>query len=172
MAWKWLSKRAVLSLAVVLPVGSAGTNARAASLTEAVTQREGHELCQAILRAYTARVAHSSQVPLGPEIDITQTVLPYVKPGMSFDQAIQILRAAGLKVSGKPGPQGWPGNRPDKFTVSAYSYEFFNRTLAYRIIRPVFRDYTRKLFITLYPERPGDYGRVSEVTASIGLTSL
>ncbi len=96
---------------------------------------------------------------------------------MSFDQAEAILRAAGLTVSGRPGPEGWSGNhidsaRADKFAISAQSYEYFNRSVPYRFFRPIYKDYSRKLFITLFPERPGDYSKVAKMTAGIGFSSL
>ncbi len=96
---------------------------------------------------------------------------------MSFDRADQILRAAGLNVFGRPGPGGWSGNhinsnRADKFAVGAYSYEYFNRSLIYRFFRPIYKDYSRKLFVTLFPERPGDYRKIAKMTAVIGFNSL
>ncbi len=96
---------------------------------------------------------------------------------MSFDQAEAILRAAGLTVSGRPGPEGWSGNgvnsnRFDKFAVSAHSYEYFNRSALYRLFRPIYKDYSRKLFITLFPAHPGDYSEVAKMIVVIGFSSL
>ena len=143
----------------------------------ASVEQEGKNLSQAILQAYSQDLKSNRGNFYVSGLDITSVVSRYIATGMSFDRAEQILRAAGLNVSGRPGLDGWSGNhignnRADKYAVSAYSYEYFNRSLMYRVFRPIYKDYSRKLFINLFPEHPGDYSKIGNMTAMIGFSSL
>ena len=172
MPWKRLFHFVGLVLAAAPSPASADTTNRVNSERTGFVQREGHDLCKAILQAYNRETTSSHRDLQVSDFDITPVVSEYIEPGMSFDRAEQILRAAGLNVSGRPGPEGWNGNRTDKFAVSAYSYEYFNRSPIYRFFRPLYKDYSRKLFITLFPERPSDYDKVAKVTAMVSFSSL
>ena len=172
MPWRRRLRLAGLILAATPSPGSAATTTQQDSEETAFVQREGHDLSQAILRAYTQGIKSSHDNLYVSGLNITPTVSRYIEPGMSFDRAEQILRAAGLNVSGRPGPEGWNGNRADKFAVSAYSYEYFNRSPIYRFFRPIHKDYSRKLFINLFPERPDNYSKIAKITATVGFSSL
>lgn len=173
MPWKrWLQLLGVALAAMPHAARSTVLTTPTNIASAALAQQRGHDLCQAILQAYNQRPASETKAFGLPGLDITSTVSRYIEPGISFDQAEQILRAAGLHVSGRPGPEGWNQNRPDRYTVGAYSYEYFNRSLTWRILRPIYRDYSRKLFITLFPERPGDYTKVARVSARVSFDSL
>ena len=172
MPWRRRLRLAGLILAAAPTPGSADTTTQRNSEETAFVRREGHNLSQAILQAYTQGTKSSHDNLYISGLNITPAVSRYIEPGMSFDRAEQILRAAGLSVSGRPGPKGWNGNGADKFAVSAYSYEYFNRSPMYRFFRPIHKDYSRKLFIMLFPEHPGDYSKVAKITATVGFSSL
>ena len=177
MPWKRWSLTAGLTLTVMPSLGATVATTHQNQDEAVQVQREGHDLSRAILEAYQQglKSRHGNLYVSG--LDITPAVSQYIKNGMSFDEAEAILRAGGLTVSGRPGPEGWSGNgvnsnRSDKFAVSAQSYEYFNRSTLYRLFRPIYKDYSRKLFITLFPARPGDYSKVAKMTAAIGFSSL
>ena len=177
MPWKRWPLIVGITLAAVSSNGFADTVNHQNEDEAVLVQREGHELSRAILEAYHQGLTSSQGNLYASGLDITPTVSHYIKNGMSFDQAEAILRAAGLTVSGRPGPEGWSGNhvgsnRADKFAVSAHSYEYFNRSPVYRFFRPIYKDYSRKLFITLFPGQPNDYSKVDKMTAMIGFSSL
>ena len=172
MPWRRWLLIAGLILAAVPRYGSADTATQESSGRTASVQHEGHDLYQAILQAYSQGLKSSRGNVYVSGLNITSVVSHYIEIGMSFDRAEQILRAAGLNVSGRPGPDEWSSNRADKFAVSAYAYEYFNRSLMYRFFRPIYKDYSRKLFITLFPERPGDYSKIAKMTAVIAFSSL
>ena len=144
MPWKRWSLTAGLTLAVMPSLGSTDNTIHQNHDKAALVQREGHDLSQAILQAYSRGLTSSRANLYVSGLDITSDVSHYIKTGMSFDQAEEILRAAGLTVSGRPGLEGWSGNhidsnRADKFAVSAYCYEYFNRSNFYRFFRPIYK---------------------------------
>lgn len=151
---------------------AADTTSQPISERTASVQREGPNLSQAILQAYNERTNFVRESRRASGLDITPAVSRFIEPGTSFDRAEQILRVAGLNVSARPGPEGWNSNRRDRFAVCAYSYEYFNRSRIYRFFRPIYKDFSTKLFIDLFPAKPEDYDKVAKITAVVTFISL
>jgi len=95
--------------------------------------------------------------------DVTASILPYISAGMTFEEAESVLRAAGFIVYPHPGArEEQDRNRPrDWYAVLAEIPEFSRRVLG-----------NVAVYVTLYPEAPGDYGNVKDLKASIFVTIL
>jgi hypothetical protein len=92
--------------------------------------------------------------------DISEFITKYLPEGISFDDAEQILRSAGLEVSGRPGIDGWPSQRNDRYDVVA------------TMLLPGRRWSRVELMINLRPKAPGDYSTVKAVGAIIVVVYL
>ncbi len=133
--------------------GSVVTEKQSAAAATAEDER-GHALKSELWKLYnelkTAR-------KLGPvSTDITERVLPYVAPGISFQEAETILRAAGFKMPPYPKPQrASDPNRPrDWYAVVAWISPFAE-SFPFKV----------SVSVTLQPKSPGDYTSVEKVGA-------
>jgi hypothetical protein len=81
--------------------------------------------------------------------DVTASVVPYISAGMTFEESESVLRAAGFVVRPRPGirEEQDPHRLRDWYAVHAEMPDFPRRVLG-RI----------DVYVTLYPESPGDYG--------------
>jgi len=94
--------------------------------------------------------------------DISDFLRVYIPEGISFDDAEQILRSAGLQVLERPDMDTpddplWP-NRSDRYDVIATMLlpgELMSRA---------------ELMLGLRPKSPGDFSAVKEVRAAIIVT--
>ena len=86
-------------------------------------------------------------VALHREADMTASVTAYVSAGMAFDDAEEILKAAGFDVRPRPGPREAEDiNRPtDWYAVHARIANFARRGLG-----------TVDVFVDLFPRSPGE----------------
>ena len=127
---------------------------------------EGKELtplCDAVLAAYkTAR----SDGGLSPQIagtNITTIVEQFVKPGMPFDEAEKLLRDAGFVVRPRPdlSTASNPNRARDWYAVLA-SLELPPATPLERSVA----------YVSLLPFRPGQYGSIQSIEATISISHL
>jgi plasmid stability protein len=98
----------------------------------------------------------------GTSTDITESVLPYVAPGISFRNAETILRNAGFTVEYPDLNQVANPNRGRDWYVvmariSPFASPFPSRVDAY---------------VLLFPMSPGDYTTVAKVSAGFFVVSL
>lgn len=94
-----------------------------------------------------------------PANDLTTIVLPYIQAGMAFDDAENILRAAGFVVGPRPGPyeEQDPSRPKDWYAVVSTIRQFSRRVFGGSV----------EAYITLFPEGPHDYRKVKNVDATI-----
>lgn len=92
--------------------------------------------------------------------DITEVVVQYIPVGTTFDEAEDILRFAGFLVDQRPSAST-TGNRPDRYDVVGSIVPFVQQPLS-RI----------NVYVSLSPRAPGDYSKVSKVSAGIVLSTL
>jgi hypothetical protein len=91
--------------------------------------------------------------------DVTNVVLPYIRPGMSFKDAEEILRCAGFDIGAHPDPTPPPRvNRPKDW------YAVIARIAPY--LSPRFFGCKVDLYASLLPRNPGEYTSVEEVSAT------
>ena len=102
-------------------------------------------------------------VALHREADMTASVTAYVSAGMAFDDAEEILKAAGFDVRPRPGPREAEDiNRPtDWYAVHARIANFARRGLG-----------TVDVFVDLFPRSPGDFTILKGVKATLYIDSL
>jgi hypothetical protein len=120
---------------------------------QAVKQR-GKQLRAELDRAYRQLRASNSlaRIRKGSN-DVTAIVVKYIPPGISFDDAEAILRAAGCKIEQNTPPM-------------AEGYIFVSTPLGGGLLDPL----GHALAIKLIPRTPGDFSVVGEVTAAIFAT--
>lgn len=117
-------------------------------------EERGKQLRVAIDQAYEKLPHHHFKKGEG---DITPVVEQFIPVGTSFDDAEEILRAAGFKVGKRPGPNPSPapfGDFPYKYDVTAVidPYEsFFGGSIG--------------LSVFLSPESPENYSKVTKIHA-------
>ena len=118
-------------------------------------EQRGKELRAALQRTYdTLRVERKLS---GGGTDITDSVLPYIRPGTSFGDAEIILRSAGFTVT-------HPASRPpENLNRSKDWYAVTARIFPFATEFPM----TADLIVTLLPKSPGDYSTVREVSAKL-----
>jgi hypothetical protein len=120
----------------------------------------GKQLRQDIEQLYS-RLQSSNTLGVGVANanDVSDLIAKYIPEGMSFDDAEQILRSAGLRVCDRPDIDV-SSQRNDKDDVVA------------TMLLPG-RPWSRvDLFINLRPKAPGDYSTVKEVVAVIVVVYL
>ena len=118
-------------------------------------EKRGRELQAALRNAY--HQLRSSGKLAGLNTDVTSYVLPYLPPGISFEEAEMILADAGFALGPHPGPD--QANNPNRATDW---YAVLAR------ISPFVEDPPNKVsvYVTLLPKSPGDYLTVDKLTAS------
>jgi len=90
--------------------------------------------------------------------DLTAVVLPYISPGMAFDDAEDILRAAGFTVPPRPGARAEQDqNRGRDWYAVVAEIPQFVRSFPARI----------DAYVTLLPDAPYDYRRVKQIEVTI-----
>jgi hypothetical protein len=94
---------------------------------------------------------------LSRETDVTASMLPYIFPGMTFEEAERVLKAAGFEVRPHPGiREEQDRNRPtDWYAVHAAISDFSPIRIFGRVT----------VYVSLYPASPGDYSRVENIKA-------
>jgi hypothetical protein len=95
----------------------------------------------------------------GRGTDIDDLVMKYIPLGSSFDDAEEILRSAGFRVSRRP-PSDTTSDRPDRYNVVGFLK--LDGSFGIKI----------QAIVSLRPKGPGDYSEVSGVSAGIFLSSL
>jgi hypothetical protein len=115
----------------------------------------GKQLRQDIEQLYS-RLQSSNSLGVGVLNlnDISEFIAKYIPEGLSFDEAEQILRSAGLRVYNRPDIDV-PSQRNDRYDVVA------------TMLLPG-RPWSRvELMINLRPKAPGDYSTIKAVGAAI-----
>lgn len=115
----------------------------------------GKRLRQDIEKLY-ARLQSSNSLGVGVSgaNDVSEFMAKYIPEGISFDDAEQILRSAGLEVSDRPDIDV-SSQRNDKYDVVA------------TMLLPGPAWSRVELMVNLRPGAPGDYSTVREVVAVI-----
>ncbi|KAF0190860.1 MAG: hypothetical protein FD165_2321 [Gammaproteobacteria bacterium] len=128
-------------------------------MTSDLLEQRGKQLRAAIEQTYKKLSDAKALKPMGAS-DITEVVVQYIPVGTSFDDAESILRNAGFKVD--PRPSANPtGSRPDRYDVVGSIVPFVQLFLS-RV----------NVYISLSPMTPGDYSKVSKVSAGMTLSTL
>lgn len=122
----------------------------------------GLNLRNDIIAAYKSLDMSGKLLLTGASNDIGPTVLKYIHPGMSFVDAEDVLKSAGLSVRARPGPNA-SGDRPDRYDVYATSSSIFTEK-AFGI--------NQELIIGLCPSSNKTYESVRSVTAEIYIRSF
>jgi len=120
-------------------------------------RRRGKELRNEIRSVYKTLKAEQKITARGT--DISDSVRKYIPPGSSFDDAEEILRAAGFDVSSRPLSDTM-SNAPDRYSVGADLK--LKGSFPFKI----------QAIVSLTPKAPGDYSEVSAVSAGIFLSFL
>jgi hypothetical protein len=151
---------AALSVGMSLPMRASGAGSGEVELSD--LDARGKQLRaeidgrrQYLVRTNTFRAGFRNN-------DITDIVERFVPAGMSFDDAEQILRAAGFVVESRPAASV-PGNDPNRFNVTG-SIKFYGRKGPF--LPMVY------IFVSLSPKAPGDYSAVCGVSGAIGTSYL
>jgi hypothetical protein len=129
-------------------------------VTSEELEMRGQALRVAVQSIYR-RLISSGEMREG--LEVTDTVLPYLPTGISFDEAEAVLRNAGFVVERRPnvnGPQR-PNRARDWYAVISHL----------SLPAPSF-GVKIALYILLLPERPGDYRSVSKVSATFYISAL
>ena len=124
-------------------------------------EKRGADLRTSLKKKYAELV--SSGKLSGGRNNITNSVLPFIPIGISFDEAETILRAAGFNVEPYPDLNAPPNpNRTrDWYGVVATIPAFVER-FGMKV----------SVYIMLLPKSPGDYTTVSDVKASFLVLTL
>lgn len=122
--------------------------------------QRGKQLRAAIEQTYKELVDAKALNPRGGN-DITEIVVRYIPVGMTFDDAEQILRNAGFKVEPRPSANP-PGSLPWRYDVIGIIDSFDSKRFLSNV----------RVWVHLIPQAPGDYDKVSKVSASVTLSSL
>jgi hypothetical protein len=139
-----------------VPSASSGETGHQMTSNELV--QRGKELRNEIDSVYkTLKV--EKKITGGRGTDISDGVRKYIPPGTSFDDAEEILRAAGFDVSSRPLSDTM-SNAPDRYSVGADLK--LGGSFGIKI----------QAIVVLTPKGPGDYSEVSRVSAGIFLSSL
>jgi hypothetical protein len=118
-------------------------------------QQRGKELRAALDKAYDQTRAVRAH-----EIDITETVLPYIPVGISFVDAEGIVRNAGFSVE-RPDLEKSRARGGDWYAVTAI-IPFFRQPLLGKV----------SIYLYLIPKSPGDYTTVAKIKAAMLSTVL
>jgi hypothetical protein len=120
----------------------------------------GKQLRQDIEQLYS-RLQSSNALGVGVlnANDISEFIAKYIPEGLSFDDAEQILRSAGLRVYNRP-----------HIDVARQRYDRY-REESYDVVATMLlpgRPWSRvELMINLRPKAPGDYSTIKAVGAAI-----
>ena len=119
-------------------------------------ERRGQALRNALENEYH-RVLRRS----GPNVDVTDVVLPFISNGMPFANAEAILRAAGFAVGRRPQPSSvLESNRNKEWYAVIASIEHFKENGLVDV----------SAYVTLLPKSPDDYTVVDEMKAVLFFT--
>ena len=126
--------------------------------TDSLEQR-GKKLRMAIDIAFK-KLSDARAIKPNGASDISEVVVQFIPVGTSFDEAECILRGAGFLVDSRPSVHP-TGNRSDRYDVVGSIVPFVQQTLS-RV----------NVYISLSPSAPGDYSKVSKVSAGFVLSTL
>jgi hypothetical protein len=119
---------------------------------EALEER-GKQLLTEIEQRY--RKLSSAPRLTGSGDDISDIVIKYIPIGTSFDDAEDVLRAAGFHIDDPrvtPRPDNWLYPYDVVASIVPFHQYFFSRT---------------NLYVNLSPKNPGDYHTVNSVSAGL-----
>ncbi len=117
----------------------------------------GEQLRAALEQTYSQLMSKNALRPRPYINDMTSFIKDHIDVGISFDDAEQILRAAGFVVCGRPSADT-QSNRPDKYEVQA------TLLLESRWLSAV------EFAMGMAPAGPGDYRTVKNVWGAIIIT--
>jgi hypothetical protein len=153
--------RSGIGVLAILSVGGAASSppkqlaqTEQTAMTVANQDAGGQALKSELRKVYEELKAARKLAPV--KTDITQSVLPYVAPGNSFQDAEITLRAAGFTIPPYPKPeQASDPNRPQDWYAVVARISPFVESFPFKV----------SVYVTLLPKSPGDYTSVEKVTA-------
>jgi hypothetical protein len=143
------------SLPLFPAAGNAGDLAAAQAHAADLRQR-GRQLRAEIERVYAEKEAAHSLKPKFQRNPVTDTVVKYIPPGISFADAERILRAAGCTVDPHPNT----GHATLEYDDAVVGRLEFQRSYLFDLVK-FFSGFT----VSLMPKAVGDYSTVEMVEA-------
>ncbi|MBV8696500.1 hypothetical protein [Bradyrhizobium sp.] len=136
--------------------GTGGLRAGEVHMAMNTTKNEarGQALKSELWKVYEELKAAGKLSPAGT--DVTQSVLPFVSPGNSFEDAETTLRAAGFTIPPHPKPElANDPNKPRDWYAVVARISPFAESFPFKV----------SAYVTLLPQSPGNYTIVEKVTA-------
>jgi hypothetical protein len=124
-------------------------------------QERGKKLREQLSRVYDE--LGKAQKLSGGGTNISDALPPYIVPGMSFQEAEAVLRAAGFII--RPHPDLSKAADPNRAT------DWYGVLAVINPFKKLFLGHS-DLYVTLLPKQPGDYSTVEKVNATVFVSTL